>query len=184
MLDEPIGTIAPEIYGHFAEHIGGVVYDGVWVGKDSSIPNINGIRKELVDYMLLLKPGSLRWPGGCFADSYNWKDGIGPVEKRPRRANFWIDQPFMQKAPDGPSKYEPNHFGTDEFLQFCELIKTKPYLAVNARTLTPQDFMDYVEYCNAPAGTTSYGDQRVANGHKKSYNVPYWGVGNESWGCG
>jgi len=184
LIDEPIGTIAPEIYGHFSEHIGGVVYDGIWVGKDSAIPNINGIRKEIIDHMLLLKPGSIRWPGGCFADSYNWKDGIGPVAQRPKRANFWINTPFMQKAPDGPSKYETNHFGTDEFLYFCELIDTKPYLAVNARTLTPQDFVDWVEYCNAPAGTTSYSDMRAANGHKKAYNVSYWGVGNESWGCG
>ncbi len=184
ILDEPIGTIAPEVYGHFTEHIGGLVYDGIWVGKDSKIPNINGIRKELVDHMLQLNPGSLRWPGGCFADSYNWKDGIGPMDQRPRRSNFWINTPFMQNAPAGPTKYDPNHFGTDEFLQFCELIGTKPYLAANARTLSPQDFMDWVEYCNAPAGTTSYGDQRVANGHKDPYQVSYWGVGNESWGCG
>jgi alpha-N-arabinofuranosidase len=184
LLDEPIGTIAPEVYGHFSEHIGWVIYDGIWVGEDSKIPNINGFRKDLVDHMRRIQPGSLRWPGGCFADSYNWKDGIGPLNQRPRRANFWINTPFMQKAPDGPSKYEPNHFGTDEFLQFCELINTKPYLGVNARTLSAQDFVDWVEYCNSPAGATTYGDKRVTNGRMEPYNVAYWGIGNESWGCG
>lgn len=184
ILDEPIGQISPEIYGHFAEHIGGVIYDGIWVGKNSKIPNVNGFRKDLVDHMLRIQPGILRWPGGCFADSYNWKDGIGPQSQRPKRANFWMNTPFMQKAPDGPSKYEPNHFGTDEFLQFCELVKTKPYLAANARTLPAQDFVDWVEYCNAPPGKTSYGDMRVTNGHEKPYGVSYWGLGNESWGCG
>ncbi len=182
--DEPIGVIAPEVYGHFAEHIGGVVYDGIWVGQDSTIPNVGGIRKELVDHMRRLQPGSLRWPGGCFADSYNWKDGVGPVSERPRRANFWLNQTFMRNAPDGPSKYEPNQFGTDEFLRFCELIRAKPYIGVNARTLPAQDFVDWVEYCNAPPGTTSFGDMRTTNGHRAPYQVSYWGIGNESWGCG
>jgi alpha-N-arabinofuranosidase len=184
LLDEPIGTIAPEVYGHFAEHIGGVVYDGIWVGPDSKIPNEGGIRSEMLQHMRRLSPGSLRWPGGCFADSYNWKDGIGPVKDRPRRANFWINTPFLREAPDGPSKYEPNHFGTDEFLRFCSLIGAKPYIGANARTLRAQDFMDWVEYCNAPAGLSSYGDMRAANGHREPYGVAYWGVGNESWGCG
>jgi alpha-N-arabinofuranosidase len=184
LTNEPIGTIAPEVYGHFSEHIGGVVYDGIWVGPDSKIPNVGGIRKELIEHMRRLQPGSLRWPGGCFADSYNWRDGIGPMDQRPRRANFWLDTPFMKKAPDGPSKYEPNHFGTDEFLRFCELIGAKPYIGANARTLTAQDFKDWVEYCNSPLGTTSFGEMRVANGHRAPYNVAYWGVGNESWGCG
>ncbi len=182
--NEPIAKIEPGIYGHFAEHIGGVIYDGIWVGKDSKIPNQNGIRKDIIDHMKRISPGSLRWPGGCFADSYNWKDGVGPLNERPRRTNFWANTPFLSKAPDGPSKYEPNHFGTDEFLQFCEMIGAEPYLAANTRTLPAQDFMDWVEYCNAPAGTTSYGDQRVANGRANPYNVRYWGVGNESWGCG
>lgn len=184
LLDEPIANIEPEVYGHFAEHIGGVIYDGIWVGRDSKISNIQGIRKDIIDHMKRISPGSLRWPGGCFADSYNWKDGIGPIKDRPRRTNFWANTPFLSKAPDGPSKYEPNHFGTDEFLQFCELVDAKPYVAANMRTLPAQDLMDWVEYCNAPAGTTSYGDQRVANGRKDPYNVRYWGVGNESWGCG
>src|ERR1041384_4618327 len=89
LLGEPIGRIAPEIYGHFAEHLGGVIYDGIWVGEDSRIPNISGIRKSLVEAMRRIKPSVVRWPGGCFADSYDWRDGIGPKGQRPRRTNFW-----------------------------------------------------------------------------------------------
>src|SRR4051794_11610768 len=91
LVNEPIGTIAPEIYGHFVEHLGGVVYDGIWVGEDSPIPNVGGIRKALVDELKTVKPAVIRWPGGCFADSYDWRDGIGPAEKRPRRTDFWAD---------------------------------------------------------------------------------------------
>jgi alpha-N-arabinofuranosidase len=87
--DEPLGTISPNIYGHFTENLSGVVYDGIWVGESSKIPNINGIRKELVEEMRKIKPSVVRFPGGCFADSYDWKDGIGPADKRPRRTNFW-----------------------------------------------------------------------------------------------
>jgi alpha-N-arabinofuranosidase len=181
--DEPIGTISPDLYGHFTEHIGGVVYDGIWVGEDSKIPNIGGIRKELVEHMRRIKPSVVRWPGGCFADSYNWRDGVGPREKRPRRPNFWINDPFLKKAPDGPTKYDTNEFGTDEFVRFCRLIGAEPYLAVNARE-TPELFYQWVEYCNAPAGTTTLADQRVANGEADPMKVRFWGVGNESWGCG
>ncbi|HEX9003123.1 MAG TPA: alpha-L-arabinofuranosidase, partial [Blastocatellia bacterium] len=127
LLDEPIGRIAPEIYGHFAEHLGGVVYDGMWVGENSKVPNIGGIRKELVEAMKKIKASVVRWPGGCFADSYNWRDGIGPRAQRPRRPNFWVDAPEWPKgAPDGPWKYDTNHFGTDEFLRFCQLSNTQP----------------------------------------------------------
>src|ERR1051325_8636702 len=110
LLDEPIGTISPDLYGHFTEHIGGVIYDGIWVGEKSKIPNQHGIRAALVEHLKRLKPSVVRWPGGCFADSYNWRDGIGPRQKRPRRTNFWIDDRFLQSAPDGPAKYEPNQF--------------------------------------------------------------------------
>src|ERR671934_1121283 len=91
LVDEPIGTIAPELYGHFIEHLGGVIYDGVWVGEGSSVPNIDGIRKALIDAMRKIKPAVIRWPGGCFADSYDWRDGIGAPDKRPRRTDFWAD---------------------------------------------------------------------------------------------
>src|SRR6266852_2541944 len=91
LVDEPIGTIAPEIYGHFVEHLGGVVYDGIWVGEGSRIPHVSGIRKALVDALKTINPPVIRWPGGCFADSYDWRDGIGPADRRPRRTDFWAD---------------------------------------------------------------------------------------------
>lgn len=184
IMDEPVGTISPDIYGHFTEHIGGVVYDGIWVGEDSAIPNYGGVRKELVDHMKRLKPSVVRWPGGCFADSYNWRDGIGPRAERPRRPNFWIYSDFLRKADAEKQMYEPNHFGTHEFIHFCRLIGAEPYLAANVRTQTPLDFNDWVDYCNAPTGTTTLAEQRETNGSKDPFDVRFWGVGNESWGCG
>ena len=182
LLDEPLGTISPNIYGHFTENLSGVIYDGIWVGENSKIPNVNGIRKELVDEMRKIKPPIVRFPGGCFADSYDWRDGIGPVEKRPRRTNFWIggDQP---PAP-ASHRYDPNRFGTNEFTQFCRLLDAQPYLAANVRGLPAQEFDRWVEYCNSPAGSTTLADERAAAGFKDPFNVRYWGVGNESWGCG
>jgi len=185
LLDEPIGRIAPEIYGHFAEHLGGVVYDGIWVGENSKVPNIGGIRKALVEAMQRIKASVIRWPGGCFADSYNWRDGIGPRKDRPRRPNFWIDAwEWPKDAPNGPWKYDPNHFGTDEFLRFCQLSGAQPYLAANLRSLTARDFYEWVDYCNSPAGATTLAEMRAAAGQREPWNVLYWGVGNESWGCG
>ena len=180
--DEPLGMISPNIYGHFTENLSGVVYDGMWVGENSKIPNINGIRKELVDEMRKIKPSVVRFPGGCFADSYDWRDGIGPTDKRPRRTNFWEDE----ESPGAPvsHKYDPNQFGTNEFVRFCKLIGSEPYLAGNVRSLTAQDFYRWIEYCNSPAGTTTLADTRAAAGFPDPFNVRYWGVGNESWGCG
>src|ERR1700736_6538942 len=131
VLDEPLGTISPNIYGHFAENLSGVIYDGIWVGEGSKIPNVNGIRKELIDEMRKIKPSVVRYPGGCFADSYDWRDGIGPRDKRPRRTNFWA----AEEAPSSPAahKYDPNQFGTNEFVQFCKLIGSQAYLAANLR---------------------------------------------------
>ena len=189
LINEPIGMINPNIYSHFVEHLGGVVYDGIWVGEKSKIPNYNGIRKALVDNLKKLKPGVIRYPGGCFADQYDWRDGIGPREKRPRRVNFWADTNY--KAPEsykkvnaGPQKYEPNWFGTGEFIDLCRLTGAQPYLAANLRSLDVIDFMQWLEYCNAPAGQTTYSDMRAAHGYREPYNVSFWGVGNESWGCG
>lgn len=185
LINEPIGRIAPEVYGHFVEHLGGVVYDGIWVGEDSKVPNIGGIRRSLVEAMQRIKAPVVRWPGGCFADSYNWRDGIGPRKDRPRRPNFWIDaREWPEGAPDGPWKYDPNHFGTDEFLRFCQLIKAEPYLAANLRSLTARDFYEWIDYCNSPAGSTTLAEMRAAGGQREPYKVRYWGVGNESWGCG
>src|SRR5208283_4746647 len=113
LLDEPLGMISPNIYGHFIEHLGGVIYDGVWVGENSRVPNVRGIRKRLIEELQKIKAPVLRYPGGCFADSYDWRDGIGPAEKRPRRTNFWADAD-TKNAPSA-HKYEPNQFGTNEF---------------------------------------------------------------------
>ena len=184
LLDEPIGTISPDLYGHFTEHIGGVIYDGIWVGEKSKVRNEQGIRSDLIEHMRRLKPSVVRWPGGCFADSYNWRDGIGPRAQRPRRTNFWINDGFLAGAPDGPTKYEPNEFGTNEFARFCRLIGAQPYLAANLRSNTARDFYEWVEYCNAPAGRTTLADQRASEGEAEPFKVRFWGVGNESWGCG
>ncbi len=185
LAGEPLGEISPLIYGQFTEHIGGVIYDGVWVGEKSKIPNRYGIRAELVDLMNKIHVPVIRWPGGCFADSYNWRDGIGPASKRPRRTNFWeVDRDAKRLNEKGPQIFEPNEFGTDEFIRFCKLTGAEPYLAANVRSLPALDFDDWVEYCNSPAGSTTLADTRAAGGFPAPFNVRYWGVGNESWGCG
>ena len=184
LLDEPIGDIAPELQGHFTEHIGEVVYNGIWVGENSKIPNVGGIRKALVDHMRQLHAPVIRWPGGCFADSYNWRDGVGPRAQRPVRTNFWDNDSQLCKSADGPQKYDPNTFGTAEFMRFCQLCGAQPYLAANVRSLTPRDFDEWVEYCNSPSGSTTLAQTRAGDGSREPFNVTYWGIGNESWGCG
>lgn len=185
LLDEPIATISPNLYGQFTEHIGGVIYDGVWVGKDSKIPNRNGIRTALLERLKQINVPVIRWPGGCFADSYDWKDGIGPVKERPTRTNFWeVDPDAARLHEKGPQIFEPNEFGTNEFVQFCRLCGAQPYLAANLRSLSALDFDHWVEYCNSPAGSTTLAEKRGAQGYPEPFNVRYWGVGNESWGCG
>jgi alpha-N-arabinofuranosidase len=182
LLDEPLGTISPNIYGHFVENLSGVVYDGIWVGPTSKVPNVDGIRKELIDEMRKIKPPVVRFPGGCFADSYDWRDGIGPVSKRPRRTNFWAEG--ESSAASASHRYDPNEFGTNEFAHFCKLIGGEPYLAANLRSLPAEEFYRWVEYCNSPAGSTTLADLRAEAGFKEPFQVRYWGVGNESWGCG
>ena len=184
-LDESKGIIAPEVYGQFTEHIGGVIYDGVWVGEKSKIPNQYGIRKELVDRMNKIHVPILRWPGGCFADSYDWKDGIGPMSQRPKRTNFWEVDPDAERLHGkGAQVIEPNEFGTNEFMRFCQLTNAEPYLAVNLRSQPALEFDHWVEYCNSPAGSTTLSDIRAKSGFPEPFKVRYWGVGNESWGCG
>ena len=182
--DETIGVISPHIYGHFTEHLGGCIYDGIWVGENSKIPNVGGIRKALVDRLKQIKAPVIRWPGGCFADSYNWRDGVGPRDHRPKRTNFWANTPYLWKAPDGPQKYEPNEFGTNEFASFCKLAGAEPYFAANLRSREAFDFYQWVEYCNSPAGSTSLAGLRAQGGSPDPFPVRFWGVGNESWGCG
>ena len=186
LLDEPVGAIAPEIYGHFVEHLGGVVYDGIWVGENSPIPNVHGLRKPLLDALKRIHPGMIRWPGGCFADQYDWRDGTGPRDKRPKRTNFWADSPDWPKDArrDGPERYDPNTFGTVEFARFCKQVGARPYFAANLRSLPAQEFWRWVEYCNSPANSTTLAGLRAADGEPDPLGVRYWGVGNESWGCG
>jgi alpha-N-arabinofuranosidase len=182
LTGEPLGTISPNLYGHFTENLSGVVYDGIWVGANSKVPNVDGIRKELIDEMRKIKAPVVRFPGGCFADSYDWRDGIGSADKRPRRTNFWNGG--ETDAAPASHRYDPNEFGTNEFAHFCKLIGSEPYLAANVRSLPAEEFYRWVEYCNSPAGSTTLADTRAAQGFKDPFNVRYWGVGNESWGCG
>ena len=189
LVNEPIGPIHKDIYSHFVEHLGGVVYDGIWVGEKSKIPNYNGIRKDLVDNLKRLMPGVIRYPGGCFADQYDWRDGVGARDKRPTRVNFWADTKYKttkayEDLQDGPQKYENNHFGTDEFVSFCRMVGADPYLAANVRSRDVRVFLEWLEYCNAPANLTTWSAERAKNGYRDPHRVSLWGVGNESWGCG
>ena len=171
VLDERLGMISPNLYGHLTEDLGGVIYDGIWVGEDSKVANVGGIRKSLIEHLRAIQAPVIRFPGGCFADSYDWRDGIGSRDQRSRTNNFW-----------GGS--DNNHFGTNEFVQFCRLVGAEPYLAANVRSLPAQQFVEWVEYCNSPAGNTTLADRRAAAGFKDPFNVKYWGIGNEAWGCG
>ena len=179
------GEISRNIYGHFTEHIGGVIYDGAWVGENSPTPNVRGLRKALLDRLKEIQAPVIRWPGGCFADSYDWKDGIGPRSERPSRTNFWeTDHDAQRLHEKGAQIFDPNSFGTNEFVEFCRLSGAEPYLAANLRSLPAIDFDRWVEYCNAPASSASFAKLRAAAGFAQPFRVRYWGVGNESWGCG
>jgi len=170
--DVEIGLVRPEFHGHFAEHLGSCVYGGLWVGKGSAIPNIDGYRKQAVEYLRELGIPVLRWPGGCFADDYHWRDGIGPLPQRPKRVNMhW------------GGYVEDNSFGTHEFIGLCRLLNAEPYLAGNVGSGSPRELRDWIEYCNFPSGST-LAEERAANGSPEPFHVRYWGVGNESWGCG
>ena len=173
VMPEVIGHVAPEIYGHFTELIGGVFYDGLWVGRDSPIPNIRGFRKDLVEKLRAIRPAVLRWPGGCFAETYHWRDGIGP--NRPVRPSWWTSS-------DG--RYESNAVGTHEFLDLCELVGAKAYLAVNVTSVTPLEAREWMDYCLSPRGSTTLALEREGNGHPEPFRVDYWGIGNENWGGG
>lgn len=167
-------TINKNIYGHFAEHLGRCIYGGIYVGDNQKkIPNRNGIRLDIVEALKKLKTPVLRWPGGCFADTYHWKDAIGPKDRRKQISNTsW------------GNVREDNSFGTHEFLDFCELIGAEPYLAVNMGAGTVQEAVDWVQYVNHANGSSYLTDMRMQNGRSKPWNVKYWGVGNESWDCG
>ncbi len=166
--------ISRNIYGHFAEHLGRCIYDGFYVGeKNTTIPNKDGVRLDIIDALKKLKVPQLRWPGGCFADSYHWKDGIGPKDKRPGTTNIW-----WGGVP------ENNSFGTHDFLNMCELIGAEPYLAGNVGSGTVQELADWASYVNQKEGISSLSQLRAENGRKEPWKVKFWGIGNEAWGCG
>ena len=167
--DQPV--IPKEIYGQFAEHLGRCIYDGIWVGKDSPVPNVDGYRKDLVEAIRDLKVPVLRWPGGCFADEYHWMDGIGPLSERPKMINS-----------NWGGTVEDNSFGTHEFLNFCEMLGIEPYISGNVGSGSVEELAKWVEYMTAKGGTMA--DKRAGNGRKEPWKVKYLGVGNESWGCG
>ena len=160
-----------EIFGQFAEHLGAGIYGGIWVGENSKIPNTRGYRNDVLEALRNLKVPVIRWPGGCFADEYNWREGVGPRAKRPVKINtHW------------GKVEEPNTFGTHEFLEFTELVGAQAYVSGNVGSGSPREMAEWVEYMTSPAG--SLASERAANGRKEPFQVPFFGLGNELWGCG
>lgn len=171
-LSEESPIISKHIYGHFSEHLGRCIYGGIYVGESSTIPNTDGVRNDIIQALKELKIPNLRWPGGCFADTYHWKDGVGPKEERPTMVNRWWG-----------GVTEDNSFGTHDFLNLCETLDAEPYLAANVGSSTVKEFTEYVEYVLHKGGSPM-AEWRKQNGREKPWNVKYWGVGNEMWGCG
>ncbi|MGC4035195.1 MAG: alpha-L-arabinofuranosidase C-terminal domain-containing protein [Chitinophagaceae bacterium] len=167
------GTIiSKHIYGHFAEHLGHCIYGGFYVGDTSKIPNTNGVRNDIIQALRKLKIPNLRWPGGCFADTYHWKDGVGPKDQRPMIVNRWWG-----------GVTEDNSFGTHDFLNMCEELGAEPYISGNVGSGTPQELSDWVQYVNFN-GRGPMSDWRKKNGRELPWQVKLWGIGNEAWGCG
>lgn len=165
-------TIDRNIYGHFSEHLGRCIYEGYWVGEDSKIPNLRGIRKDVVEALRKIKIPVLRWPGGCFADEYHWMDGIGPRENRPSMVNtHW------------GGVVENNHFGTHEFMELCAQLDCEPYICGNVGSGTVQEMSQWVEYMTFD-GKSPMTNLRAKNGQADAWKLKYFGVGNENWGCG
>ncbi len=167
-----ISVISKDIYGHFSEHLGRCIYEGLYVGEDSPIPNVNGMRKDVVDALKEISIPVLRWPGGCFADEYHWKDGIGPKESRNKMINtHW------------GGVVEDNSFGTHEFFELCKQLGCDAYVNGNVGSGTVQEMSEWVEYMTFD-GVSPMAELRKENGSEKPWNVKYFGVGNENWGCG
>ena len=165
--------ISKHIYGHFSEHLGRCIYGGFYVGEDNEvIPNIGGVRTDVIEALKDLQIPNLRWPGGCFADTYHWKDGVGPKSERPTIVNKWWG-----------GVTEDNSFGTHDFLNLCEELGAEPYLAANVGSGTVQEFAEMVQYVTHD-GISPMADWRKENGREEPWKVKYWGVGNEMWGCG
>jgi len=170
--DHPGAVIDPNIYGQFVEHLGRGVYEGIWVGPDSRIPNTRGIRNDVVAALRKIKVPLVRWPGGCFAETYHWRDAIGPRAQRPRGVNTaWGDE------------VETNEFGTHEFMDFIEQIGAQPYISVNVASGSPAEAQAWMQYLTAPAGSGA-GQERARNGRTEPWKIPFIGIGNETWGCG
>lgn len=170
--NKELSTIEPEIYGHFSEHLGRCIYEGIYVGENSEIPNVNGMRTDVVEALKELKVPMLRWPGGCFADEYHWKDGIGPKETRKKMINtHW------------GGVVEDNSFGTHEFMELCRQIGCKTYVNGNLGSGTVQEMSEWIEYMTFN-GVSPMADLRKKNGHEQPWKVDFFGVGNENWGCG
>ena len=169
---KPGAKIDRNLFGQFAEHLGTGVYEGVFVGPDSKIPNTRGIRNDVVAALKALRVPNVRWPGGCFADEYHWRKGIGPIGRRPATLN-----------PNWGGVIEPNTFGVHEFMDFIDQIGSRAYLSINLGSGTPQEAAEWLEYLTA-AQPTALAKERSANGHPAPYEVPYLGIGNESWDCG
>ena len=164
-------VISRHIFGQFAEHLGRGIYEGVWVGPDSDIPNTRGIRNDVVGALKALKVPNVRWPGGCFADEYHWRDGIGKPDERKTRLNAsWA------------GRLEPNTFGTHEYFDFISQIGADSFVSANMGSGTVKEAQDWLEYLTATG--SSLAKERAANGHPEPYEVAFWGIGNEMWGCG
>src|SRR5215203_7103591 len=165
-------TIDRNIYGHFSEHLGRCIYDGFWVGDSIKVPKKDRIRLDIVDALKKIQIPNLRWPGGCFADEYHWRDGVGPRAQRPKMVNT-----------NWGGVVEDNSFGTNEFLELCSLLGCEPYFSANVGSGTVEEMSKWVEYLNFD-GESPMAIERTQNGHAKPYNVRFWGIGNEAWGCG
>lgn len=170
--DEDGAVIPKEIYGQFSEHLGRCIYGGLWVGENSPVPNVNGYRKDVFDALKELKVPVMRWPGGCFADDYHWRDGIGPREKRAKISNN-----------NWGGTMEDNSFGTHEFLNLCEMLDCEPYISGNVGSGGVEEMAKWVEYMTSDSQST-VAEERRANGREKPWKVKYFGIGNECWGCG
>jgi alpha-L-arabinofuranosidase len=171
-LSRPGHVIDPHIYGQFSEHLGTGIYGGIWVGTHSRIPNIDGYRTDVLTALRKIKVPVLRWPGGCFGDLYDWRDGVGARAKRPVRINVhW------------GGVTENNAFGTHEFLNFAELIGADAYVSGNVGSMTPYDMAQWLEYMTSDSAST-LADQRRSNGRDRPWQIRYFGIGNETWGCG
>ncbi|MDA8948722.1 alpha-N-arabinofuranosidase [Flavobacteriaceae bacterium] len=169
---EDAPQISKHIYGHFAEHLGRCIYGGFYVGEDSEIPNLDGVRKDIIAALKEMKIPNLRWPGGCFADTYHWKDGIGAKSERPTIVNQWWG-----------GVTEDNSFGTHDFLNLCEALETEPYISGNIGSGTVREFADWIQYVNHD-GVSPMANLRKENGREQPWDVRFWGLGNEAWGCG